>query len=116
MQPNQKNITIPISESKLRIKRDSLAKQDIPSWFVFCYHLSPNIFKNKFRQYGVIINNEADLATLVRLAISGGDKSGVIKDEKGNPLVFDAVKIVNGIEMNLTDIQQSLRDKFIIED
>ncbi len=115
MQQNQINIAIPSGENKLRIKRENLAKQDIPSWFVFCYHLNPTIFKNKFREYGIKIENEADLASLVRLALSGGDKKGLIVID-GKPVYFDSLKIINSINLKAEEIQKGLREKFIIED
>lgn len=112
MQQNQ--VQAKSNSGKLRVNRDNLAKKHIPTWVVFCYHLNQDKFKKAFAAHGVAVNNEEDVASLIRLASSGADVRGEIKDSTGKPLVFNTMRIIDGIDMPLEEIKVSLREKFDI--
>lgn len=63
-----------------------------------CYYLSPDKVVNEFKKVQVPIENEEDINSLAKISEQKFDVDGKLKDENGNPIMFDTIMVLNGIK------------------
>ena len=81
----------------MTISKKLVASGDQFELIKLCYALNQDKFKSEFGKVQIKIDSEDDLQNLANLAKSKLDVSGKLKDESGNPIVFDTMRIVNGM-------------------
>lgn len=62
-----------------------------------CYLINPDKFKEEFAKVGIDIVNENDLPILEKIVANKVDVTGQLKDENGNPVMFDTMAIIYNI-------------------
>ena len=92
--------------TKRDFQKEKIVLGDKEELIRLVWAVSPLGLSNKFKEYGIVINNEDDLDSLIRLAVSGNDKEGIVKKD-GAPLVFDSMKILNEVSLPYETIKQS---------
>ena len=82
------------------IDKGLLKRGDLLSIFRLAYALDPDEFKKQFANVGIDIVNDNDLEMLVELAQSGGDKLGVIRKNKNQPIHFSVMDTFGKINVH----------------
>lgn len=89
------------------ISRSGIANNDLASLIQFSWQVAPATVTKEFAKYGVPINNQDDVDTLVDMWQKGLDKSGLLKDKNGAPMPFDTQKVMANVEVTFQELNRS---------
>lgn len=80
---------------------DAMIKGNLFEKMRFAYIADPDAFINAFSNIGIILDQSNiynELLTLDDIHKKGADKSGLLKTNSGQPIIFDISKIVDSIQ------------------
>lgn len=93
---NQSNgIVVSINGAKLR-------QGDLRESTLLAFALNPTEFEEKLESLGLAFdgNPYEDIDFLVELHKIGGDKSGILRDNNGNKIIFDLLDFIRTIKVD----------------
>ena len=79
----------------------SLQRGDIDAWTEFSWHYWPEKVRQIFKVLGLDVSDEAQLRYLANLHRRGGDINGELKSAQGKPIVFNLLKMLRSIPMDM---------------
>ena len=100
-------------DGKQVIYLESLKDNDIGAWLELTYQTDPQATLKVFNDKNIPVESKQDLFLIRDLYKRKGDENGEVKDSSGNPIIFNTLELLKGIDTNVKGFIKNMANGII---